>query len=310
VPDLSTGAWRCREHLHAHAEPTDVNRAGCSRRTWRSSTASRATSRSSSPTSTRARTAATPTATSTTASPAAARRPGSTSRGRDSDITEWAARTKRRYNALQVAINRPFKNGLLLKGAYTLSKSQNETDEDGWVSLPWYHPRSWTTTSRSRATTAPQLQMGFLYDLPFAKSSKGRCCDREELADQRDLLRLLGDAVLDRRHEPGAQLPGLLVDRHADQRAGSIRSRAARRGRTPSPGTTRRLFSQPTGTGIDGFGTSERNQFRTPPMWNFDFGSSARSRSAASARSSGLGHQPVQPHQLGRPVRSFTDRAS
>jgi TonB-dependent receptor-like protein len=30
-------------------------------------------------------------------------------------ILDWAARTRRRYNALQTAINRPFKNGLLLK---------------------------------------------------------------------------------------------------------------------------------------------------------------------------------------------------
>ena len=49
------------------------------------------------------------------------------------EILDWAARTKRRYNALQTAINRPFKNGLLLKGAYTWSKAMDETDDDGWV---------------------------------------------------------------------------------------------------------------------------------------------------------------------------------
>jgi hypothetical protein len=31
------------------------------------------------------------------------------------------------------------------------------------------------------------------------------------------------------------------------------------------------LFSQPTGTGVDGFGTSDRNQFRRPSVWNVDF---------------------------------------
>jgi hypothetical protein len=30
------------------------------------------------------------------------------------------------------------------------------------------------------------------------------------------------------------------------------------------------LFSQPTGLGHDGFGTSRRNQFRTPSVWNVD----------------------------------------
>ena len=34
----------------------------------------------------------------------------------------WGARTKARYHSLQMALNRPFKNGLLLKGAYTFSQ--------------------------------------------------------------------------------------------------------------------------------------------------------------------------------------------
>ncbi|MBO0861822.1 MAG: TonB-dependent receptor, partial [Chloracidobacterium sp.] len=43
-------------------------------------------------------------------------------------INDWAARTKSRYNSLQVALNRPFKNGLMLKGAYTLSHSMDMAD--------------------------------------------------------------------------------------------------------------------------------------------------------------------------------------
>ena len=35
------------------------------------------------------------------------------------------------YHSLQMALNRPFKNGLLLKGAYTLSKALNQVDDDG-----------------------------------------------------------------------------------------------------------------------------------------------------------------------------------
>ena len=30
-------------------------------------------------------------------------------------------------------------------------------------------------------------------------------------------------------------------------------------------------FAQPTGLGIDGFGTTERNYFRRPAQWNVDF---------------------------------------
>jgi hypothetical protein len=32
----------------------------------------------------------------------------------------------------------------------------------------------------------------------------------------------------------------------------------------------RSKFSQPTGLGLDGFGTSRRNEFRRPPAWNVD----------------------------------------
>ena len=47
------------------------------------------------------------------------------------DILDWAARTKSRYNALQVALNRPFKNGLAVKGAYTLSRAKDMTAKTG-----------------------------------------------------------------------------------------------------------------------------------------------------------------------------------
>jgi len=90
------------------------------------------------------------------------------------EIDDWAARTKRRYNALQTAINRPFKNGLLLKGAYTWSKAMDETDDDGWVALTWSQP---SQLSRNYALAGydrtHNFSMGFLYDLPFAKNDSG-----------------------------------------------------------------------------------------------------------------------------------------
>jgi hypothetical protein len=55
-------------------------------------------------------------------------------------INDWAARTRSRYHSLQVALNRPFKQGLMLKGAYTLSRAMNMADEDGWIGLAWNHP--------------------------------------------------------------------------------------------------------------------------------------------------------------------------
>ena len=84
------------------------------------------------------------------------------------DLKSWGQRLKTRYHALQVAINRPFTRGLLLKGAYTLGKAKNMADDDGWVGL------SWNTPSEVDRNFAPagfdrrhNFQLGFLYQLPW-----------------------------------------------------------------------------------------------------------------------------------------------
>ena len=89
------------------------------------------------------------------------------------DVWDWGGRTRSRYHALQMALSRPFRNGLLLKGAYTLSRAQNETDEDGWATLMYSHPlvldKNFALAGYDRTHV---LQMGFVYELPFAKDSK------------------------------------------------------------------------------------------------------------------------------------------
>ena len=46
-------------------------------------------------------------------------------------INLFASSAKTRYHSMQVAVNRPFKNGFMLKGAYTLSRARNEVEDDG-----------------------------------------------------------------------------------------------------------------------------------------------------------------------------------
>ncbi len=85
----------------------------------------------------------------------------------------WGPFTKSRYHSLQVAINRPFKNGLMLKGAYTLSKAKNEVDDDGWepVDVQRAEPAQ-TVTSRSAGYDRPHMfQMAFVYELPYRTSN-------------------------------------------------------------------------------------------------------------------------------------------
>jgi carboxypeptidase family protein/TonB-dependent receptor-like protein len=88
--------------------------------------------------------------------------------GRLLAINSWGARLKTRYNSLQVALNKPFTHGLLFKGAYTLSKAMNESDNDGRATLTWNTPGE---TFRNYAPAGfdrrHNFQLGFAYQLPL-----------------------------------------------------------------------------------------------------------------------------------------------
>jgi hypothetical protein len=188
-------------------------------------------------------------------------------------INEWASRTKSRYRGLQVALNRPFRNGLLLKGAYTLSRSENETsnDEDGWAGLTWNHPalleRNLATAGFDRTHV---FQLGFVYELPFAKDSNsflGRIVQNWQLNG-------IGSAYSGTPFQVGGSNPALncpgcgsvLINVNGDP------SPSGTPGSSTEPWYDPALFSQPTGVNFAGFGNSERNQFRSPSVWNVDLG--------------------------------------
>jgi Carboxypeptidase regulatory-like domain len=52
-------------------------------------------------------------------------------RGRNIELISMESGLETRYHSMQIAINRPFTKGLLIKGAYTLSKAENMADDDG-----------------------------------------------------------------------------------------------------------------------------------------------------------------------------------
>jgi hypothetical protein len=85
----------------------------------------------------------------------------------------WGSRLKTRYHALQMALNRPFVNGLLLKGAYTLSRAKNMADEDGRVGFNWnmtsQFDRNFAVAGFDRTHN---VQVGFVYQLPW-QSDRG-----------------------------------------------------------------------------------------------------------------------------------------
>jgi hypothetical protein len=187
------------------------------------------------------------------------------------DVLDWAGRTKRRYNALQVAINRPYKNGLLLKGAYTLSKAQNEADDDGWVGLTWNHPsKLGDNFALATYDRTHNFQLGFLYDLPFAKNSSGVLASIVKNWQVNGIFSAYsGTPFSVGGSNPALNCPGcgsVMINVQGDP------SPTGEAGSFDQPWYDPSAFSQPTGTGIDGFGTSKRNQFRSPSVWNVDFG--------------------------------------
>jgi hypothetical protein len=184
-------------------------------------------------------------------------------------INDWAARTKSRYHGLQIALNRPFNHGLLLKGAYTLSKSKNMADEDGWVGLDYNNPivydQNFALAGFDRTHV---LQLGFVYSLPWLQESKS-----------------VAGAVLG-----GWQVNGILGMYSGTPYSiggtnnplncpscGSVRidvngaiEPAGTVGSSTEPYYPVSIFSQPTGINVAGFGNSGRNAFRRPAVHNLD----------------------------------------
>ena len=90
--------------------------------------------------------------------------------GRTIATNMWDGYLSSNYNSLQVAVNRSFAKGLMLKGAYTYAKAIDYTDDDGWASVGW----NWAPVfQRNRAVAGFDrthiLQIGWVYELPFGK---------------------------------------------------------------------------------------------------------------------------------------------
>jgi outer membrane receptor protein involved in Fe transport len=93
--------------------------------------------------------------------------------GRTVATSMWDGYLSSNYNSLQVAVNRSFSKGLMLKGAYTYSHAIDYTDDDGWASMSW----NWAPVfQRNRATAGFDrthvFQLGWVYELPFGTNKQ------------------------------------------------------------------------------------------------------------------------------------------
>ena len=201
-----------------------------------------------------------------------------------------------------MALNRPFKNGLLLKGAYTFSKALNETDDDGWVGLSWNQPsqmdRNFALGGRDRTHN---LQMGFVYELPFAKNSNSPVAQVVKNWQLNGIASWLSGRPFSIGGDNGLlqQVAGFQsIDVIGNAKAGFGEAGPNEQWYDPA------VFAQPGNK----WGNSGRNQFRGPSNWNLDaslFRTIPFGRSHAEIR---VESQNVFNHaQWANPVTGFTD---
>jgi hypothetical protein len=179
----------------------------------------------------------------------------------------WGPTAKSRYHSLQVALNRPFKNGLLLKGAYTLSRAKNEVDDDGWSQLMWSAPslrdRNYTLAGYDRTHV---FNMAFVYELPYKVSS----------AQNKVVGAILGDWQVNGIYSAVSGLPFTITANGAQLNMPGNQATANLNGDYKVIGEhgTDNFYFDPTPftqPGNGQLGNTGRNQFRGPGNWNLDF---------------------------------------
>ena len=186
-------------------------------------------------------------------------------------INDWAGRTKSRYHGLQIEINRPFRNGLMLKGAYTFSRAKDMTTngEDGWVGLTWNHPMMYDQNFAVAVFDRTHvLQMGFVYELPFLKDSTtttAKVLGGWQVNGVFSAYSGTPYAIGGTNNPLNCQGCGsILINLNGDPKPiGKV-------GSDTETYYDKTLFSQPTGLGKEGFGNTSRTEFRRPSVWNLD----------------------------------------
>jgi hypothetical protein len=183
----------------------------------------------------------------------------------NANILLWGSFMNANYHSLQMALNRPFKNGLLLKGAYTWSKALNMADDDGRQQVLWPQPSQFERNYAYAGYDRPHmLQLGFVYELPFAKESSGIL----PLLVKNWQINGIGSWLSGTPFTVGGD-NGLLQQQGGQQTANVT---GPLQGGFGDPGPDEQWydpsqFSQPG----NAWGNSGRNAFRGPSNWNLDF---------------------------------------
>ena len=188
------------------------------------------------------------------------------SRAGNANILDWGNWTTSKYHSLQMAVNRPFKNGLLLKGAYTWSKAMNEADEDGWTGLTWNIPDQRSRNyARGGYDRTHVLQMAFVYELPWMRNSSNLLAYLVKDWQVNGIFAAFsGTPFTIGGNNPTLLAPGagaVTANQSGDIRVINDPSRDVKWIDTT-------VLTNPTGLQ---WGNSGRNAFRGPGQWNLDF---------------------------------------
>jgi hypothetical protein len=93
--------------------------------------------------------------------------------GRTTTTREFDGRTHNNYHSLQMSLNRRFKDGLLLKGAYTYSRAIDEAAYSDWTEFMWNAPSVFYRNRAQASHNIPHnFQLGFAYELPFGEEQR------------------------------------------------------------------------------------------------------------------------------------------
>jgi hypothetical protein len=183
-----------------------------------------------------------------------------------------------RYHSLQVGINRPFTRGLLIKGAYTLSKAENMADDDG-------AGVSWDSASQFHRNMAPagfdrrhNFHIAAVYQLPWQSNGSHGNIARA----------IINDWQLNGTFAAFSGLPftvtanGNIVNMPGEQQTADLVGDVGKIGEIGGSGTyyDPSAWAQPQGVR---FGNTGRNQFYGPGGVNLDM-SLFRSFSLGGAR--------------------------
>ena len=182
--------------------------------------------------------------------------------GRIIAINSWGDRLRTRYDSLQVSVNKPFTHGFLLKGAYTLAKAMNESDNDGRATLLFNTPsqlgRNWAPAGFDRRHN---LQVGFVYALPWQGKGNGYDSIAKALASDWQFNGMF--AAFSGEPFTMTANNGASVNTPSNQQTADLVGSYTVRGDVAPNGTffDTSAFVQPTGVR---FGNTGRNQFHGP----------------------------------------------